>query len=109
MADSIFDQVASGKYDVQLEALSEAIRARRKYLSQQRGLANQVEFTPGTPVRIAGRISPKYLIGVTGTVSTLPARRRGDILVDVAEEDRWKMGRFGTSISVPAQCLERVK
>lgn len=104
---SIFDQMAAGAFDAQLEALAQAIQARRKYLAQQQGLANKAEFGPGTKVAIVGAIRPKYLIGITGTVSTRPARRAGDIQLDVDERWRFQMGRYGMSVGVPGSCLQR--
>jgi hypothetical protein len=104
---SIFTDLANGVYDTQLEALSSAIRARRKYLSAQKGLANKAELTPGDKVAITGNISPKYLIGVTGTVSLRPARRAGDVQVDIDEEFHSRVRRYGTSVGVPASCLTK--
>jgi hypothetical protein len=104
---SIFTDLASGKYDAQLEALSAAIRARRKYLSVQKGLASKAELSPGDKVAITGNISPKYLIGVTGTVSRFPARRAGDVQVDIDEAYHQRVSRYGTSVGVPASCLAK--
>lgn len=102
---SIFIRLANGEFDSQLDQLAEAIRQRRKYVGRQKGLANQAAFTPGTAVVITGSISPKYLVGVTGTVSTRPAHRAGDIQVDIDEAYRYRTRRFGPSVGVPAQCL----
>jgi hypothetical protein len=104
---SIFARLANGEFDSQLEQLAAAVRDRRKYATTQQGLANKADMGPGTKVTVTGRISPKYLIGVTGTVSVLPARRAADVQVDIDEAYLDLCRRFGKSVGVPASCLTK--
>lgn len=105
---SIFDEIDAGIWDDGLEALAEAIRARRDYVRDQRGAKNQLEFKHGTPVRVIN-IRPKYLTGITGTVnkSRMPSRR-GDIMVDVDPRCYHRLGRYGRCLAIPASSLEEV-
>jgi hypothetical protein len=107
-SDSIFDRMAAGEFDQQLPQLLDAIRARRKYLSQQRAFENKSVLTKGMAVVVTSGISPKYLIGVTGVVSARPARRQGDVQVDIDEQYHSRCSRFGKSVGVPANCLAAV-
>lgn len=108
-APDIFDQIAAGTYDDQISAIFDALRERRKFVSAQAGVRNKAAMTPGTPVVIHSGIQPKYLLGVTGKVSARPARRAGDIMVEVDEDHRHVTGRFGGQfIGVPAACLARL-
>jgi hypothetical protein len=105
--ESIFTRLAKGEFDAQLDQLGQAVRDRRKYVSQQKGLENKAALAAGDAVVITGGISPKYLIGVTGTVSQRAARRPGDVQVDIDEEYRSLTSRFGPSVGVPANCLAK--
>lgn len=101
MADSVFEQLAAGLYDDKLDALAQAVRARRQYVSAS-------TLTPGTKVVVSSGIKPKYLIGVTGTISPAQARRSGDLMVNIDEQYHARVARFGTHVGVPASCLSRV-
>jgi hypothetical protein len=110
MADSIFDRIAAGDHDAQLEPMFRALNARRKYLAGQKAAANKSEMVAGTRVKITEGIRPHYLVGITGTVSTRPARRAGDVQVDVDPACVGQMGKYGRggSVGVPANCLARI-
>jgi hypothetical protein len=103
---SIFEDIEAGIWDDGLDALIEAAVARRKFVQDIKGAANKIDFTVGTRVRICGNISPKYLVGLTGTVSIQIPSRRGDLMVTLD----YSRGRFyrGSTIGIPASCLERV-
>lgn len=105
---SIFDRIAHGEFDDQLEQMFEALRSRRKFAGQQRAARNKASMNPGDAVVVTEGISPKYLIGVTGTVSTRPARRAGDVQVDVDAAYHDLTRKFGVSVGVPASCLAKV-
>jgi hypothetical protein len=100
---AVVEQIARGDHDEQLTVIFEAIRARRKYLSSQRSLANQATLTPGMKVVITGRISPKYLIGLSAVVAPDPAARPGSLMIDIDEGQY--TGRYGKHVGVPADCL----
>jgi hypothetical protein len=107
---SIFDDIQAGYWDEGLEALAEAIRARREWLKSERGARNMLEFKHGDAVRLHN-LSPKYMNGRTGTVvKDRISRRRGDIMVRI--DDRYYRGRiterFAQVVGVPAANLERV-
>jgi hypothetical protein len=53
-------------------------------------------------------IKPKYLIGITGVVTSGRAARRGDLMVFIDERCWRRLGRYGTTLSIPASCLEKV-
>lgn len=104
---SIFERITRGEFDTQLPPLFEALRQRRKYIAAQQGLQNAASMLPGDAVVISGSISPKYLVGVTGKVSTLPPPKPGFIQVDI--DPGQDTGRFrATSLGVPAGCLTKI-
>lgn len=105
---SIFDRIARGEFDDQLGQMFDALRSRRKFAGQQKAAANKASMNPGDAVVVTEGISPKYLIGVRGTVSPRPARRAGDVQVDIDEAYRELTRKFGVSVGVPANCLRKV-
>lgn len=105
---SIFDDIHNGYWDEGLDALMEVIAARRKYVRDQKGAQNMVQFGDGTPVRIVN-IRPKYLTGITGKVdkSKMP-NRRGDLVVQIDQHHWHRLGRYSHTLHVPASSLELI-
>lgn len=106
---NIFSEIEAGIWDDGLEALSEAVRARRIYVREQLKIKNQLEMRHGDRVRIIN-INPKYLIGVTGSINKnrMP-NRHGDIMVDIDPLCMRRLrGRFSSTLSIPASSLERL-
>ncbi len=104
---SIFDDIQAGYWDDGLDAIIEIAVARRNWLRDARGAENKVSFVPGTSVRVIN-IRPKYLTGITGVVSTKTADRRGDLMVEVDQRHYRRLGRYSTTLSVPASSLEKL-
>jgi hypothetical protein len=102
---SIFTRINAGEFDEQLVQLAEALTARRKAVRNSQALENKSAMKPGDRVVITEGISPKYLVGTTGTVSERPARRKGDVQVDIDERYVQARQRFGPSVGVPASSL----
>jgi hypothetical protein len=102
---SIFDDIESGIWDEGLDAIIEAAVARRSFLRDMKGANNKINFVPGTHVRVVN-IRPKYLTGITGTVSFKTADRRGDLMVDVDPRCYHRLGRYSRTLSIPASSLE---
>jgi hypothetical protein len=98
----IIDLIETGQIDGMVDLLIDAAVSRRNFLKDMKAAANRATMSTGDRVRIGGSISPKYLIGVIGTVSPKPATRRGDIMVTLP----YSVGRFHGTIGVPASCLE---
>lgn len=106
---SIFDDINAGYWDEGLDAIIEFAAARRRYLRQQKGAKNQVEFKHGDEVRVIN-IKPKYLTGITGKINKqrMPARR-DCIVVDIDPQHWHRLGhRYSQHLSVPASSMERV-
>ena len=104
---SIFDDINNGFWDDGLDAILEIAFARKKFLRDSQGAENMVKFSPGTPVRVIN-LKPRYLIGVTGVVSTKTANRRGDLMVDIDQRCWHRLGRYSRCLSIPASSLELV-
>ena len=107
----ILKDLSTGKYDQQLDALSNAVYARKKELGSIVAAENMASLLPGDRVRIVGAIKPKYLQGQRAEVldiNDLPDGVRlppaGSILIDFGRP----MRRYGRYCSVPAQLLKRV-
>jgi hypothetical protein len=104
---SIFDDIQAGYWDDGLDAIIEIAVARRTFLRDAKGAENKIDFVPGTAVRVIN-IKPKYLSGITGVVSTRIADRRGDLMVEVDPRFYRRLGRYSTTLSIPASSLEKV-
>ena len=104
---SIFDDIDKGYWDDGLDAIIEMAVARRKFLRDMQGARNKASFGPGTPVRVIN-IKPRYLIGVTGVVSPKAANRNGDLMVDIDQRCWHRLGRYSTTLGIPASSLELV-
>jgi hypothetical protein len=104
----IFAEIEAGYWDGGLQAIAEAVNARRIYLRDQQKVRNMMNFVPGTKVRIIN-IRPKYLMGITGVISPNTAARQGDLLVDVDPSCYGRLGRYGRKLGVPASSLEEVQ
>jgi hypothetical protein len=103
----IVKAITSGAADDNLTAVFDAYKARSRYLRTQEAITNQAELAPGTRVRIAGGIRPRYLVGIRGTVSPRDdSPKPGFLMVDIDESE--DTGRFGHHVRVPANCLARV-
>jgi hypothetical protein len=93
-----------------ISVVQAALSAHSKHLHDQEALLNQATLLPGTRVITKG-LRPKYLNGLHATVLPADAKRKGDILVEVDQADRYfvssrYMGSSGR-LGVPAACLER--
>jgi hypothetical protein len=105
---SIFDDINAGYWDEGLDAIIEIAVARRTFLRDAKGAENKVTFVPGTPVRVIN-IRPKYLIGITGVVSTQTPSRRGDLMVTVDARFHHRLShRYSTTLGIPASSLEKM-
>lgn len=104
---SIFDDIQDGYWDDGLDAIIEIAVARRRFLQQAKGAENMVNFPPGTSVRVIN-IKPKYLTGITGVVSPRSANRRGDLMVTIDARYHHRLGRYSTTLSIPASSLEKL-
>jgi len=65
---SLLDAIAVGELDDHLGALAAAVEARRRLLLTVRSAAALATLCVGDVVRIAEQVSPRYLVGLHGTV-----------------------------------------
>ena len=100
----IIQAITNGDADSDMATVSAALRARGKYLSQQKAMVNKATLAPGTRVTIRGNIRPKYLLDLTGTVSE-DGHKAGFIMVDI--DAGQYTGRYGKHLNIPASCLAR--
>ncbi len=66
--DSLLEAIAGGKLDDHLTALADAIHARKNLLHTVRSAAALSTLCVGDRVRVNPAVSPRYLIGLQGTV-----------------------------------------
>lgn len=96
----------------ELELVFEAARIRDRQLRADKVAANFADLTPGTHVRTCGDLRPKLLLGVTGKVAPIPAKRSGDLMIEVDRMWRGHASRYIDRhtglVAIPANCLERV-
>jgi hypothetical protein len=96
---NVIAAIMAGQLDDGLESIQQAIRERNR----SRGDVLRLTIKPGTRVRLKN-LSPKYLNGLEGTVST--RKRKGKrIPVDLDEG----VHRFGKTLNPPSQCLEVIE
>lgn len=96
---TIVDDILSGKNDEALDAITQAVRDRRNTLDTRKG----AELTIGDQVVFNSRTSPKYMIGVTATVTRKKAKK---VVVEIDEDQ----GRFraGSEITTSPALLDVV-
>lgn len=97
-------QILYGEFDDQIEELIEALVARRKIVRQMQAAQIRASLEPGDRVRIQN-ISPKYLIGTTAVVRSVPPRSKY-VVVELEQAVGLYMARSTTK--VPAVCLEKI-
>lgn len=106
---NMLQEIRSGEFDESLDAIIRTAVARKRYLQEVKGAQNQSEFAPGTKVQITTGIKPKYLIGLTGKVSSEPASRRGDLMFEFDDRSYpYVNHRFSRTVGVPASLLKRI-
>ena len=90
--------ILAGDHDDDLDALVDAIRARKQIVAR----ANLRTLAPGETVRFAATTRPKYLAGGEATIVRI-AQATATVTLNQS------IGRFdaGTEIRVPAELLER--
>jgi hypothetical protein len=91
----------------EIKSVFDAANARSKQLRAQRAAENSATMTPGTRV-VTANLRPKYLSGLHATVIAGETRRRGDILINIDESDRYfaNSARYNLSrLAVPASSL----
>lgn len=96
---TIVDDILSGKNDEALDAITQAVRDRRNTLDTRKG----AELAIGDQVVFNDRTSPKYMIGVTATVTRKKAKK---VVVEIDEDQ----GRFraGSEITTSPALLDVV-
>ena len=102
MRPSLLDAIAAGELDEHLGALAAAVEARRQLLLTVRSATVLATLCLGDVVRITEKVSPRYLIGLHGTVIGL--------------DDHWAtvrldhpVGRFASGrVRCPPLTLERL-
>lgn len=96
----------------ELDAVFAAAKTRSTALRQQTALVNKATLSAGTRVMTQG-LKPKYLSGINGQVINAPARRPGDITIEVDEAVRHLLARYGDPLTghleVPASCLRKME
>ena len=65
---SLLDAIAAGELDDHLGALAAAVEARRQLLFTVRSASALATLCVGDVVRITEQVSPRYLVGLHGTV-----------------------------------------
>jgi hypothetical protein len=98
---TVITKILNGELDADLDAMKEAISARRKSLRAQKSTENFLTFKTGSRVRFTDAVHPQYLRGVECTISD---KRRTKVTVNLDAA----VGRFraGSDIIVPPEMLE---
>lgn len=71
---SLLDAIADGELDDHLAALADAVDARRRLLHAVRSATALATLCVGDRVRINHAVSPRYLVGLQGTVVEVDER-----------------------------------
>jgi hypothetical protein len=92
----------------ELDQVQSVLTMRSKYLREQATLENKATLQPGDRV-VTGKLTPKYLAGLPGTVVPNTARRAKDVTIKVDEDFRYLLGKYGNQstgmLNVPAGAL----
>ena len=99
---SLLEAIAAGELDDHLGALAGAVEARRQLLFTVRSATALATLCVGDVVRITEQVSPRYLVGLHGTVVGLD-----DHAATVRLEH--PVGRFSSGrVRCPPLALERL-
>jgi hypothetical protein len=99
---SLLDAIAAGELDDELVALAAAVEARRRLLLTVRSAAALATLCVGDVVRITEQVSPRYLVGMHGTIVALDDHAATVLLVQ-------PVGRFATGrVRCPPLTLEKL-
>jgi len=95
-----------GKYDDKLEQL----KAEFDTVLRRRQLLLAGEISVGDRVEITGRMNPKYLTGVTGTVTEVN-HKRGCFFIDV-DQDHPNLAsakKKRSEVGIPLGCVSKIE
>jgi hypothetical protein len=95
---SLASAIMTGELDDQLDRIIETIQLRRKTIRETRKAINSMSATVGQKVKLADNLRPKYLAGVSGTITKLEGNT---LLVELP----YAMGRYGKNVRVPADLV----
>ena len=101
-SNTIIDAVLDGAADDNLNGISQAVRQREKTVATR----NAAKMKRGDSVRLCGNLSPKYLVGLEGTVDGPAVSSRIPVMLGEADADI--AHRFGNPIRVPVACVEAI-
>jgi len=104
-----FQEVAAhiGQADrLDIDLIFDLCRSRVKTIGKIHAAKVMADLKPGDRVEITEGISPKYLIGATGTVAAQMPSKPGSLPVTLDNSQ----GRYaaGIPIGVPAACLAKI-
>jgi hypothetical protein len=112
MEDKTFiGELLDGAFDAKLEAIEAAIAERRRSLAAARAVEVGSVLEEGKRVRISpsARLSPKYLLGAVGRVTSV-RRREGNAVLEFGEFELPPNSRFRRGgVVVPLEHLEAVE
>lgn len=113
----VADMILDGHYDEDMDIISDALRSRREHVRAVQMAKTAATLRAGDTVQVVGRIKPRYLIGLRGTVERVDAKRAYIMWLD---SDRFMAKRYGgrtldnmgpqrTAIGVPLSCVEKIE
>lgn len=94
----LLGKIVLGEYDADLDRIANAITERRKVLDRKTRLALKV----GDRVMFSSRVKPRYMHGMTGTVTGFLDKR-------IQVELDHPLGRFRGTLRCPVSILEKVR
>jgi hypothetical protein len=111
LAAKINGLINNGRLDNYLDAVTDAIIRRRKYLRDKKALTLIAEARPGDRVEVVGTIKPRYMLGERGVIVEAPPGRMPKRFFQWVELDRVpnsnRQGgrRWSRTVLMPASCL----
>jgi len=108
LTQELIDEILGGEHDTLLDAIEQAIRARRQAVATTTAALVRV----GDPVRTQN-VRPKYLSGVSGVVASkgnkkIRVQLAGAELQRVKARGGQRYLDFDDTIEVPHSCIERL-
>ncbi len=110
MTDAAFnrllEQVEQIDNNEDLDAIFESLKLARRNIRDAQAADVRRTLKVGDKVVLAGALSPKYLIGLTGVVAARPSAKRVKIKLDFPSFAR-RYARADGSIEAPLTCVEK--
>ena len=107
MLDRLLDQIEQLDTDEQLDLVVASLQVARRRIVEAQTKATRGTLARGDRVRLVGRLSPKYLLGLEGVVAARPTDKRVRVKLDHPSFAQ-RYAREDGTLDAPLMCVEKI-